>query len=126
MHSPFLRLNLCLIAEILFQMLSMRNGLYPVNLSGAPQPLAAFNQNSDKASIPPVVLLPVNQISGAHQSFDPTYHNQRHHKPLVLPSVPNTADPEPQFLLESSQSNLQSFPLTVSAEVILQPLCLEI
>lgn len=106
--------------QLQVQMLSMRNGLYPVNLSGAPQPLPAFNQNSDKASNPPVVLLPVNQISGAHQAFNPTYHNQRHHRPLVLPSVPNTADPEPQFLPESSQSNLQSFPLTVSAEMIFE------
>lgn len=115
--------NFCLIADFLFQMLSMRNGLYvpPVNLSGAPEHLpipqmsAALDQNSAKASDPSVVLQPVNQTSGALLPFELASQ----HKPLFLPGVPNATALEPRFLVESSRSNLQSLRFTEPAEVIL-------
>ncbi|KAF0933485.1 hypothetical protein E2562_018576 [Oryza meyeriana var. granulata] len=108
--------------QLQVQMLSMRNGLYlpPVNISGAPehlpvpQPCATLDQNSAKASNPSVVLQPANQISGAHLPFELASQ----HKPLFLPGVPNTTNPEPQFLVESSRSNLQSLQFTESAEMI--------
>ncbi|XP_062221640.1 transcription factor PHYTOCHROME INTERACTING FACTOR-LIKE 15-like isoform X2 [Phragmites australis] len=114
--------------QLQVQMLSMRNGLYlpPANLSGAPEPLAPSEmcatqlQSGVKASNSGVVLLPANQISAAHHSFDPPNHDQRQNKPLFLPSVPNATTVEPQFLQESSQSNLQSSQSTLPPEMIFQ------
>ncbi|XP_062220633.1 transcription factor PHYTOCHROME INTERACTING FACTOR-LIKE 13-like isoform X2 [Phragmites australis] len=110
--------------QLQVQMLSTRNGLYlpPANLSGAPEPLApsemvaAHHRSGVKASNSGVVLLPVNQISAAHHSFEPPNHDQRHNKPLFLPSVPNGTTVESQFLQELSQSNLQSFEFTSPPE----------
>ncbi|KAL6591464.1 hypothetical protein ACP70R_049967 [Stipagrostis hirtigluma subsp. patula] len=113
--------------QLQVQMLSMRNGLFlpPANLSGAHEPLPAsqmcdvpHQQSSSKHF--GVVSLPGNLISGGHHSFDPTNHDQRQHKPLVLPSVPNTTAVEPQFLQESSQSSVRAFELTVSPEMLFQ------
>uniref|UniRef100_A0ACD5ZDE2 Uncharacterized protein n=1 Tax=Avena sativa TaxID=4498 RepID=A0ACD5ZDE2_AVESA len=124
--------NHCLIAMIMVQMLSMRNGLYrpPLNLPGAPQPLptpqmcTTLNQDNVEASNPAAAMMPVNQflgaISGVRHPFDPPNQDRHHHEPLVLQSVPCTTTPEPRFLLGSSQSSLQSLQLTVSAEMIIQ------
>lgn len=110
-------------------MLSMRNGLYlpPANLSGGPESLqpsevcATLNQSGVKASESGVVL-PMNQISLAHHSFDPRNHDQRHNKPLVLQSAPTSSTTiEPQFLQELAQSNLQYFQLALPPEVIGNP-----
>lgn len=110
-------------------MLSMRNGLYlaPSNLSGAlaPSEMCATNlQSGGKALNSRVGLLPVNQISTAHNLFESPNHDQRHDKPFFLPSVPNAAAVAPQFLQEPSQSSIQSFELSLPPEVILE-FCLE-
>uniref|UniRef100_A0ACD5ZIE3 Uncharacterized protein n=1 Tax=Avena sativa TaxID=4498 RepID=A0ACD5ZIE3_AVESA len=131
-YTPFMHFNHCLIAMIMFQMLSMRNGLYrpPLSLPRAPQPLptpqmcTTLNQDNVEASNPTAALLPMNHIlgpiSGARHSFNAPNQDQQHHEPLVLQSVPCTTTPEPRFLLGSSQSSLQSLQLTASAEMILQ------
>uniref|UniRef100_A0A0A9G7B9 BHLH domain-containing protein n=1 Tax=Arundo donax TaxID=35708 RepID=A0A0A9G7B9_ARUDO len=114
--------------QLQVQMLSMRNGLYlpPTNFCAAPEPqqpsemCATLHQSGVKASNSGVVLQPVNQISAAHHSFDQPNHGQRRNKPLFLPSVPDGTTVEPQFLQESSQSNLQSFELTLPPEMIFQ------
>ncbi|RLN08013.1 hypothetical protein C2845_PM11G22610 [Panicum miliaceum] len=106
------------------KMLSMRNGLYlpPANLSGVPEALApsevcaTLNQSGVKASDSGVALLPVNQSSVAHHSFDPPNHDQRHNKSLVLQSVPTSSTTIARFLQEPAQANLQSFKVALPPE----------
>ncbi|XP_025804964.1 uncharacterized protein LOC112883903 isoform X2 [Panicum hallii] len=110
--------------QLQVQMLSMRNGLYlpPANLSGVPEALApsevcaTLNQSGVKASDSGVALLPVNQSSVAHHSFDPPNHDQRHNKSLVLQSVPTSSTTIARFLQEPAQANLQSFQLALPPE----------
>ncbi|GJM87274.1 hypothetical protein PR202_ga03213 [Eleusine coracana subsp. coracana] len=113
--------------QLQVQMLSMRNGLYlaPSNLSGAPhlapsEMCAANLQSGVKASNSGVGLLPVNQILAARRSYESPNHDQRHSKPIFLPTVPNATAVAPQFLQEPSQSSLQSFELTLPHEIIFQ------
>jgi len=114
--------------QLQVQMLSMRNGLYlpPANLSGVPEVLATskvcatLNQSGVKASDSGVALLPVNQSSVAHHSFDPPNHDQRHNKSLVLQSIPTSSTTIARFLQEPAQANLQSFQLAVPPEMILK------
>ncbi|RLM80758.1 hypothetical protein C2845_PM12G30210 [Panicum miliaceum] len=108
------------------KMLSMRNGLYlpPANISGVPEALApsevcaTLNLSGVKASDSGVALLPVNQSSVAHHSFDPPNHDQRHNKSLVLQSVPTSSTTIARFLQEPAQANLQSFQLALPPEMI--------
>uniref|UniRef100_A0A453PZ88 Uncharacterized protein n=2 Tax=Aegilops tauschii subsp. strangulata TaxID=200361 RepID=A0A453PZ88_AEGTS len=140
-HTPFLHFNLCsvamvhrisicvLIAMTLFQMLSMRNGMYrpSVNLPGAPDQLptsqmcAALNR-VDASSNHPSSMLPMNHflgaMSGTRHLYGPPNQDRPRHEPLVLSSVPCTTTREPPFLLGPSQgSPLRSLQLTLPAEV---------
>jgi hypothetical protein len=70
------------------------------------------------ASSSGAVMPPVNQSSGVHQAFDPL--NPPRNQPLsfVLPNVDKTIQEAP-FHLESSQSQLRTFRMPESSEVII-------
>ncbi|KAF8733103.1 hypothetical protein HU200_015470 [Digitaria exilis] len=115
--------------QLQVQMLSMRNGVYlnTPYLSGALEPaqasqmFAALGAGNITASSSGAVMPPVNQSSGAHQAFGPL-NPPPQYQPLsfVLPSVPDKTIPERQFHLESSQSQLRTFRMPESSEMMLR------
>lgn len=96
--------------QLQVQMLSMRNGLnaHPMYLPGAMQQLQAsqmcmgFEENTSVMNMGVVGMLPLNQDTSGHNSFNLSSHS---HQPIILPTtVASISVSETSFGMESSQS----------------------